>query len=177
MNYTWTENFKQCYDKAVDQYRQGNRDLATYFTDGETGFLVSIGYSAQELYDFAEDANKYNEPSFADALLIAATRRDYFLVVQNGQPTGNITDIASLPSKDAEAAGIRWLPRIIAKARAKLRGEMSPEFMFGCRGDREFLQSVNIHPADFLRIVWWAHDDDQKIIEYVKRQAATLDKA
>ena len=74
--YNWTEQFKQCYDKAVDQYRQGNRDVASYFNADEIIFLAGIGCTPQELYDFAEDANNYNEPSFADALLIAAARRD-----------------------------------------------------------------------------------------------------
>ena len=69
-------------------------------------------------------------------------------------------------------AGVAWLPRLIAKARAKLRGEMPGELMYGCGGDRAFLRRVNIHPADFLREVWSARDDDEKIIEYVKRSSA-----
>ena len=55
--------------------------------------------------------------------------------------------------------------------RAKLRGEMPSDLMFDCGGDRKFLQSVNHHPADFLRHVWAAGDDDRKIIEVVKKQA------
>lgn len=175
--YNWTDNFKQCYDKAVNHYRQGNRAVASYFNSDETGFLASIGCTPQELYDFAEDANNYGEPSFADALLIASARRDYFLVVQAGKATGHTIAVEDLPAKDAAVAGFAWLPRIVQKAHAKLRGEMPPDLMYGCGGDRRFLKSVNIHPADFLRMVWWAQDDNEKIVAYVKNQAATLDKA
>lgn len=76
----------------------------------------------------------------------------------------------SLPPKDEAVDGIEWLPRIISKARAKLRGEMPAELMFGCGGDRPFLRGVNIHPADFLREVWAAGGEDRRIIEFVKRQ-------
>jgi hypothetical protein len=45
---------------------------------------------------------------------------------------------------------------------------MDPDTMFGCGGDRAFLSKYDIHPADFLRVVWAAGDDDQKILAYVK---------
>jgi hypothetical protein len=173
-HYNWTDTFRLGYDKAVKQYQQGNRDAGTFFNADETAFLAAIGCTAQELYDFADDACRYNEPSYADAVLIAAARRDYFLVVQHGQPTGQTISMDSLPPKDAAVAGIEWLPRIIAKARAKLAGEMPAELMFGCGGDRKFLKSVDIHPADFLRAVWWAGDDDQKIIAYVQQRIAQM---
>jgi hypothetical protein len=172
--YDWVARFQRCYDKAVDQYRQGNRQPATYFNPAESAFLAGIGCTARELYDFAEDWCQYQAPSFGDTLLITAVRRDYFLTVQHGQPTGKTIAMADLPPKDAAVAGFKWLPRIIAKARAKLRGEMPDALMYGCAGDRQFLQSVNIHPADFLRHVWAAGNDDQRIIRYVQQQ--TLDK-
>ena len=170
-NYDWVETFRQCYDKAVAEYGKGNRQAATYFNPEETAFLASIGCSAQEVYDFAEDWCTSKEPSFATVVLVTSVRRDFFIVVQKGQPSRRTISMADLPAKDAEADGFAWLPRIIAKARAKLRGEMSPEFMYSCGGDRAFLKKVDIHPADFLREVWAARDDDRKIIEYVKKQA------
>jgi hypothetical protein len=170
-DFDWPEMFRQCYDKAVAHYREGRRDAGSYFDGPETAFLASIGCRAQEVYDFAEDWCSSEEPSFATVLLITAARRDYFLVVQGGQSSGRTIRMDELPPGGAEAAGFRWLPRIIAKARAKLRGEMPPELMYGCGGDRPFLRSVNVHPADFLRVVWAARDDDQKIIDYVKAQA------
>jgi len=170
-NYDWTGKFQKLHDKAVALYAGGNRQPATYFDANEAAFLAGIGHTAQELYDFAEDAVKYGEPSLADAVLIAAVRRDYFLVIQKGKPTGHNIRVEDLPAKTAAVEGFVWLPRIIEKARAKLRGEMPDELMYGCGGDRNFLKSVNIHPADFLRFVWSAGDDDAKIIAFVKEQA------
>jgi hypothetical protein len=105
----------------------------------------------------------------ATALLIAAVRRDYFLVVQQGRHSSQTIRMEDLPAKTAVAAGLAWLPRLIEKARAKLRGEMPPDLMYGCGGDREFLQRVKIHPADFLRHVWSAGTDNAKIIAYVQK--------
>ena len=170
-DFDWPETFRQCYDKAVTQYREGNGDSDTYFNQQETAFLASIGCKPQEVYDFAEDWCGSEEPSFSTVLLITSARRDYFLVAQHGSPSGHPIRMGDLPPGGAEAAGFRWLPRIIAKARAKLRGEMPRELMYSCGGDRPFLRSVNIHPADFLSEVWAARDDDNKIIEYVKAHA------
>jgi hypothetical protein len=44
--------------------------------------------------------------------------------------------------------------------------------MYSCGGDRKFLRSHDIHPADFLRAVWAAGDDDSKAAAYVRRAAA-----
>jgi hypothetical protein len=65
-----------------------------------------------------------------------------------------------------------YLPRILAKGRAKLRGELHPDVMFGCGGDRNFLSKHGgIHPADFLRHIWAAGDDDQKLADWSRQQA------
>jgi hypothetical protein len=64
----------------------------------------------------------------------------------------------------------RW--PAFTKARAKLRGEMDPDTMYGCGGDRAFFAQHNVHPADLLRVTWAAEDDDQKIIDYVKGASA-----
>ena len=167
-HYDWDDLFRECYVKAVAVYRDGNRQPATFFNAAETAFLASIGCTPQELYDFAEDWCGAQEPSFATVLLITAVRRDYFLTIQKGQPTGHVIAVSDLPAKDAAVAGFLWLPRQIAKARAKLAGEMPAELMYGCGGDRTFFKRVKVHPADFLRVVWAARDDDQKIIAYVQ---------
>lgn len=165
--YVWDTAFRNLWDKAVAQYTAGNRQPATYHDP----LLDAIGYSAQELYDFAEDWVKYQEPTFETALLIAAARRDYFLVIQKGQRSTKRIRMEELPAKTAAVARYEWLPRVIEKARAKLRGEMPDDLMFGCGGDRNFFKKVNVHPADFLRVVWSAGDNNDKVIEYVKRHA------
>jgi hypothetical protein len=40
--------------------------------------------------------------------------------------------------------------------------------MYSCGGDRAFLHQHDIHPADFLRVVWAARGDHGKIAAYVK---------
>jgi hypothetical protein len=76
-----------------------------------------------------------------------------------------------LPSKDAEIDGIGWLPRIIPKAEAKLRGEMPPELMYGCGGDRKFFRTNQVDPAAFLRTVWNAKGNQAEIVAWVKKQS------
>lgn len=170
-DYAWAERFRRCYDEAVDLYRAGQRDPARFLDDASAQFLASIGCSRQEIYDFAEDWCASQEPGFETALLVTAVRRDYFRDVQRGVPSPHVVPVADFPAREAELAGFVWLPRIIVKARAKLRGEMPAELMYCCGGDRAFLQKVNTHPADFLRCVWMAGDDNQQIADYVARRA------
>ena len=99
--------------------------------------------------------------------MVSEARRDYFLTVQEGKPSGNTLDSSTLPPKTDEVEGIVWLPRIIPKAIAKLRGELPPETMYGCGGDRNFLKENNIHPAEFLRAAWAYEDETNKLIDWV----------
>jgi hypothetical protein len=171
-NYDWHERFKQVYDAGLARYHKGERNPPRLFGKNELEFLASIGCSAQELFDFIDDGVRYSEPSFETTLLTSAVRRDYFLLVQNGVPSANVISMDDLPSKKDEVDGIAWLPRLIVKARVKLRGEMPPDLMYGCGGDRPFLRSMNVELAEFLRLVWLCGDDDRKIIDYVKRRRA-----
>lgn len=118
-----------------------------------------------ELYDFAEDRASLD---WETALLIASARRDYFLVVQQRQWSANRVVVEKLPPKTAELDGIAWLPRLMAKAEGRLRGELPPDLMYCCGGDRRFFENYNVHPADFLREVWSADGDSARILEYVR---------
>ena len=42
-SYNWTERLRAIYDKAVALYRDGNRDLDSYFSPEETAWLASVG--------------------------------------------------------------------------------------------------------------------------------------
>ena len=119
-----------------------------------------------------EDHADYGDPSAETAVLIAAVRRDYLLTVMEGEPSTHEISPTDLPAKDAEMEGVRWFPRILRKAQAKLRGELHPDMMFCCGGDRGFLREHDIHPADFLRVVWSAdHGKDAgKVLDYVLRR-------
>jgi hypothetical protein len=116
-----------------------------------------------------EDFVDEGVPSESAALLIAAVRRDYFQVVQNGKPSDLEVGRDELPSFGEEIGGIAYLPRILTKARAKLAGELHPDVMFSCGGDRKFLlEQGEIHATDFLRRVWASDGDDQKIVDWLK---------
>jgi hypothetical protein len=169
-SYTWATEFRDLFDDCVEKYQRGNRNLASWFGKDDLDFLASIGCKPREFFDFVEDhaAEDGDEPSKETALLVAAVRRDYFLVEQHGVPGKKTVPMSDLPPKGAELEGIRWLPRLIAKAEAKLRGELDEDTMFGCGGDRAFLNQHHLHPADFLRIVWAARGDKAKILAFVK---------
>lgn len=176
-SYDWSAEFRETYDAATARYEAGERNPAKLFSAAGTRFLASIGCTAQELYDFIDDLARYGEPSFESALLVAGVRRDYFLIEQNGIPSGHQIDMDALPAKTAEVDGIAWLPRLIPKARAKLRGEMPADLMYGCGGDRPFLRGMNTDLAEFLHVVWRAGADDRQIIDYVKKRRAAAAQA
>jgi len=167
-NFTWDQTFRALFDRCVAEYKGGNEDFNSYYSSEDLAFLKSIGYKPREFFDFVEDSVDEGEPSAEAAVLIAAVRRDFLRTVQKGEISTHEISPDDLPAKDSELEGVRWLPRIIVKARAKLRGELDPNMMFSCGGDRAFLKKHDIHPADFLRVVWAAGDNDQKILEYVR---------
>jgi len=170
----WLSQLRDLYDQAVDRFEHGHRGPETVVGPEALAFLDSIGTSAQELYDFVEDWVEDGEPDFDTVAAVTDVRRAYFLTVQKGTPSDTVIPSASLPSGYAELGGYRWLPRIIAKARAKLRGELAPDIMFGCGADRPFLRSVNMEPAEFLHTVWNASMDDRTILDAVEKKSAML---
>ena len=168
MNYDWHHSFKQIYDKALAQYQKGNRNLESYFTDEEVKFLRSMGCKPIEVYDFAED---FPAIDWETALLITATRRAHFLFIEGALTLDYTISVEEFPARDDEVDGIPWLPRLILKAQAKLRGHLPKELMYCCGGDRAFFKKHDLHPADFLRLVWYAGDDYRKIVDVVKTHA------
>ncbi len=170
-HYTWSTRFLTLFAACSARFERGDTDFSGYYGAEDLAFLSSIGCKPREFFDFVEDQANYGDPRAEVALLIAAVRRDYLLVMQHGQLSARETTPDQLPPKVEAVEGIPWLPRLIAKARLKLKGEMDPEIMYGCGGDRQFFIKYDIHPADFLRTVWAAGDDDARIIAHVKRQA------
>ena len=147
----------------------------SYYTGDDLDFLAGIGYKPRELFDFVEDLADEGAPSESTALLVAAVRRDYFLTMQDGVTSSKEISRDQVPSFGEEFEGITYLPRIIAKATAKLKGELDPDMMFGCGGDRKFLSDHgDIHPADFLRHVWAADGDTSKIAAFVRKRPSDL---
>jgi len=167
----WGARLERVFGQAVEKYLAGSRGAEALFTFEHATFLASLGSSLQELYDFVEDWCELGEPSFGMALRIAEVRAEYFFLEQYLERSSEVSTPDSMPSGGATLGGFVWLPRIIAKARAKLRGEMPADMMFGCQNDRAFLKKVGIDPAQFLRVVWSAGQNDEEILEYVKISA------
>ena len=142
------------------------------FEARDVAFLASIGCTPQELFDFVDDALDYGDFDFEIVLAVTAIRREYFLNMMQGKSTGRVVPMHELPAKSAKVDGIAWLPRLIVKARIKLRGEMDPDLMYGCAGDRPFLRERNMTLPQFLQLVWDKGDDDRAIIDTVKGAAA-----
>jgi hypothetical protein len=172
-HYEFPQQFRALYDRAVARYAGGQRGAGTFFTPEEQRFLSANGLTTQNLYDYAEDHNGYDgDPGPGQALAIELVRRDYFLNAQHGRPSPVMIDETELPAKTEAVRGIEWLPRLIPKAHAKLRGELPPSLMYCCGGDRRFFREHNILPAEFLSLVWRHENQPDAIVEWVVRRRA-----
>lgn len=170
-HYDFADKFRALYDKAVKRHASGRTGADTYFTADESAFLAANGLTAQNLYDYAEDHNNDGEPGCDRALAIESVRRDYFLNVQHGKPATKFLDVDALPAKTEAVKGIEWLPRLIPKTKAKLRGELPASLMYCCGGDRRFFRQHDIHPAEFLSLVWRNLANDAAIIGWVVKRS------
>jgi hypothetical protein len=157
--------FRAVYDRASARFARGGATAANLLDAADVAFLTSQGITAQHVFDYVEDLANYGAPDFATAHAIELVRRDYFLNEQKGRPSTVVLDPASLPAKTATVHGITWLPRLIPKARAKLRGELPASMMFCCGGDRDFFKKHAITAAEFLALVGAHENHDQPIID------------
>lgn len=174
-HFAFPKKFRATYDHALALYAKGQRGADTFFSAGQKAWLAANGLSAQALYDYAEDETNEGAPGYDHALAIEVIRRDYFLNAQGGVASAVVADSTSWPGKDEAVNGIPWLPRIMPKARAKLRGELPSSMMYCCGGDRRFFQTNDILPAEFLNLVWRHENDDAALIAWVtaRRRAVT----
>jgi hypothetical protein len=167
----WETEFEAVYRRGAKAWAAGRRAAGTMFPAEDLAFLATVGCSAQELFDFIDDGLVYGEPDFATTLEVQRLRREFFLTVQKGKASAHRASMRDLPAKSDAVDGIAWLPRLIVKARLKLRGEMPDDLMYGCGGDRPFVRRMNTTLADFLRLVRDSGDDDRRIIDAVKARA------
>ena len=135
-----------------------------------------LDLAAQDLALDRLDIRDRVRPDFlvltGNALAIELVRRSYFLEVQQGRASGTVLDESKMPAKTDAVRGIEWLPRIIPKTKAKLRGELPASLMYCCGGDRRFFKAHDIHPAEFLSLVWRNEHHDSAIIDWVVRRSA-----
>lgn len=171
-HYDYQKTLKELLNHSVDTYRKGNRKPDSYFDESQLKWMAENGIKVMDLYDFAEDFVSGGEPDFETFLLIHDVRRNYLLHVQKRETSSELLDPDSLPAKTDAVEGIEWLPRILPKAKAKLKGELPPDIMFCCGGDRRFFKTHDIHPAEFLRVVWANMEDDAATIAWVKTRSS-----
>src|SRR5262245_32853944 len=88
MQQDWQSQFSQVYRHGVAAWKEGRTSPRTMFSPEEVAFLASIGCTAQELFDFVDDLQRYGEPDYDTALAVATIRREYFLKVLKGKSTG-----------------------------------------------------------------------------------------
>lgn len=170
-HYDFQKKFRAVYDRALKSFSDGASNADALLDADNVAFLKSIGGRAQDMFDYAEDAANHGEPDLETALMIEAVRRDYFFTVQKLKPSDKVLDESTMPSKKDAIRGIEWLPRLMPKARAKLRGELPQDLMYCCGGDRGFFKTHDIHPAEFLRAVWAYEDNDEKLIDWVENRS------
>jgi hypothetical protein len=167
----WQTQFRTVFNSGAAAWKRDRKSPDSMFDPEDVKFLNSIGCTAQELFDFVDDLQRYGEPDYQTALEVATLRYDYFLNVLKGQSTGRVASMDELPAKSDEVDGIAWLPRIIEKARLKLRGEMPADLMYGCGGDRQFLDGMKMTLPQFLKLTWESGDNNRRIIDAVKKCA------
>ncbi len=170
-HYEFQKRLKAAHRKAVKKYSAGERDANSFFNEKEKAFLASIGATPTEIYDFAEDWVTDREPDWETCLQVQTIRRDFFILEQGGIPSGKQLAMSDFPAKEQEVEGIAWLPRLILKAKSKLRGEMPADLMYCCGGDRDFFRTRNIHPSEFLHLVWQQMDNDRATIDWVVQRS------
>lgn len=166
----WNDVFMTLIREATARYHERPQTPAVnFFLSAEVEFLSSIGYTPDEMHAYIQDYATKGDPSPSTILLIAATRRAFFLISQRGI-SGNAKPVRAidLPPADDDYQGIPYLPRIIRKADAMLHGTLDRGLMFYDEQDRIFLREHgNIHPADFLQLAARVNCDRQKMVKAV----------
>lgn len=170
MDWDFRRKLTEIWNTGVELYQNGHRVPKSFPLDDDMPFLSSCGINKMDVFDFTEDWTLEKAPKLETFLSIHELRRDYFWEVQKKIPSTKVLDPSTLPSKAQSIRGIPWLPRLIFKARAKLKGELDPSTMFCCGGDRSFFRKFHIHPTEFLRVVMQNEDKDEAIVSWVLNQ-------
>ena len=120
----WNNKFMTLLYNAVERYHERpNTPVESFFLPEEAQFLIEIGYTPAEMHAYVQEYATCGDPSPSTILLIAATRRSFFVTSQRGI-SGNAKPLTEedLPDENDDYQGIPYLPRMIRKAEAKLHG-------------------------------------------------------
>lgn len=90
------------------------------------------------------------------------------------------TDLAETPPRrwSDELGGVRWLPRMLDKARAAKRGALG-DYLYGQSPmDRSLLRTLSLSYREFSEIVREAGEDDERVVELIEaRRPGALERA
>jgi hypothetical protein len=164
--YGLSETLAAIWKRAEARYREGERNPRQAVSADDQATLAALGLGVMDVYDYVEDSVSSGEPDLGTFLLITAER--VFAALDDGSSAPAPVRAEDLPPKEAAVRGIEWLPRILAKARAKLQGALPEDLMYDCGGDRRFLREHGIHPAEFLRQVRLL-GEDEAIFDWVEK--------
>ncbi|HEY9180314.1 MAG TPA: AI-2E family transporter, partial [Candidatus Baltobacteraceae bacterium] len=87
-------------------------------------------------------------------------------------PEFQALDLRTTPPRrwSDELGGIRWLPRMIDKARAAMKGTLG-DYLYGQSPmDRSLLRALGLSYQDFTRIVREAGDDDERALQLLEQR-------
>ncbi len=168
----WNDHFMRIFKEGVERYHLTPTLIPDqFFLPDDVEFFETIGYKPSELYPYVKAYATEGYPSPSMALLIASVRRSFFITSQRNI-SGQMPTIfePELPKEYEALQDIVYLPRILRKAEAKLHGNLDPNVMFYCPQDRKFLKDHgDIHPADFLTLIWNARGDKQRLIAMIQK--------
>ncbi len=83
-------------------------------------------------------------------------------------------DLRTAPPRrwSEELGGVRWLPRMIDKARAAMKGSLG-DYLYGQSPmDRSLLRALGISYKDFTRIVRESGNDDERVVQLLEECCA-----
>ena len=118
-------------------------------------------------FDYAEDAVN-NAPSI-NRSVIEQVRREYYLHIQKALLRQTEFRPPNSPPKAMPSTGLLGYHASCQKPEGSFSAIRRDNVLLWWRPN--FLATHDIHPAEFLRIVWANLDDDQGIVEFVKRRS------
>lgn len=163
-----TQNLTRIHHEACSAYKAGHQTPDGVANSDATEFLKTIGVSTQFLFDCVDDLSRYGEPDLKTFLALCDIRAGYFREVQHSVPPSRTVDECELPPKTEEFDGIAWLPRVIRKAECFLHGCLCPDIMYGCAGDRAFLEKHHVSLVDFLSTVRDTDGSPARMAEFLR---------
>ncbi len=169
MNTHYTTLLKTLHAEALANYQSGCRSPNTIVSPESAGALSSLGLTEAFLYDYVDDFSRYGAPDLETFLGVAGLRVACF----GGAQTNAEIPESDLPRKSDSFDGVAWLPRIIRKAQCFLDGTLCRDIMYGCSGDRAFLENYHANLPGFLQAVLQTQGDPASVLRYLRDQATS----